>query len=569
MPMRWKTRLTHWRVPRIFSERYQGGSCVCPTPIRIQYSNLSENINVTLRLGILQASDRLLTAATATALLGSVLAFGGAVWWYRPAAVAVTLVLVTMQLLKQALEGRIRVFRSPLTLLWLLVLAIAAVQLGPMPAFVARRIAPASHDIYVYGTMPSLAKADDAAVRLQGPTEIRTPATLDRPATLRWLLGAAICLGVFWSVSHFADRLRRLYLVWGLIAAGFMLEAAFAVVQISGQADGIYGVIGSSHPVGWGPSADELADAPGAAMLRSFDPPATIEKPSAFQSLGWAPRNSFLFGVTPGGSSAFLALGAMALPLSLGIVLHLIAPRGSRESLAWRLGPGGQGSLATLLIVMLVISAFVAGMTAGPWFCIPFAATLCLVGIISSTSPGTRAVSLGLTAVVVASLGLGVALVSAWPVLLGTQPPIAPLSWPSARAVWDQSWAIVRDFPLLGVGFGSFPVIYPYYKSEDLAVNNAMSSVLQSGIEGGVLMYLILAVAGLWCLWRLPSCVTKVGSADRALVSGLVGAVFGFTVWSMMNWTVELPAVAVCASALCGTWNRWLAGATDLFVERV
>jgi hypothetical protein len=377
-----------------------------------------------------------------------------------------------------------------------------------------------------------------------------------------------MCLGVFWTVSHFADRLRRLYLVWGCIAAGFMLNAAFAVVQISGQAEGIYGLIGPSRAVGWGPSADELAEAPGGATLRSLDATPTADKPGGFQSLGWVPRNAFLFGMMPGGSSAFLALGAMALPLSLGIVLHLIAPRGSRESLAWRLGPGGQGSLATLLIVMLVVSAFVAGMTAGPWFSIPFATTLCLVGVLSSTSPGTRGVSLGLTAVVVGSLGLGVTLVSVWPVLLGTQPPINPLSWQSATAVWDESWPIMRDFPLLGVGFGSFPVIYPYYKSGDLAVNNAMSSVLQCAIEGGVFVLLILAVGGLWCLWRIPGCVSKVGSADRALVFGLIGAVIGFAVWSTMNWTVELPAVAVSASALCGTWNRWLAGGTDLFVER-
>jgi hypothetical protein len=93
--------------------------------------------------------------------------------------------------------------------------------------------------------------------------------------------------------------------------------------------------------------------------------------------------------------------------------------------------------------------------------------------------------------------------------------------------------------------------------------------VLQCGIEGGVFVLVILAIGALWCLWRLPACVSKVGSADRALASGLVGAVLGFAVWSTMNWTVELPAVAFSASALCGTWNRWMAGGTDMFVERV
>ena len=72
----------------------------------------------------------------------------------------------------------------------------------------------------------------------------------------------------------------------------------------------------------------------------------------------------------------------------------------------------------------------------------------------------------------------------------------------------------------------------------------------------------------LWCLFRLPGAVRRVGTADRSLVFGLIGAAAGFSLYSAVHWTVELAAVAVAASALGGTWNRWLAGGTDLFVER-
>ena len=67
-----------------------------------------------------------------------------------------------------------------------------------------------------------------------------------------------------------------------------------------------------------------------------------------------------------GGSGGFLALGTLALPLALAIVLHVIAPRGSRESLAYRLKHTGQGGLAVLLVVMLVVSSFLIGLMAGP-----------------------------------------------------------------------------------------------------------------------------------------------------------------------------------------------------------
>jgi hypothetical protein len=35
-----------------------------------------------------------------------------------------------------------------------------------------------------------------------------------------------------------------------------------------------------------------------------------------------------------------------------------------------------------------------------------------------------------------------------------------------------------------------------------------------------------------------------------------------------LHWSIELAAVALAASALAGTWNRWLAGGTDLFIAR-
>ena len=95
-----------------------------------------------------------------------------------------------------------------------------------------------------------------------------------------------------------------------------------------------------------------------------------------------------------------------------------------------------------------------------------------------------------------------------------------------------------------------------------------MSSLLQCCVESGAVGLGILAMAALWCFVRLPACLKRVGPADRTLAYGLIGAALGFSLWSILHWTVELPAVAISASALGGTWNRWLAGGTDLFVER-
>ena len=97
-----------------------------------------------------------------------------------------------------------------------------------------------------------------------------------------------------------------------------------------------------------------------------------------------------------------------------------------------------------------------------------------------------------------------------------------------------------------------------------------MSSLLQWGVEAGAAgLGLILALArALVPASGCPAGLGRVGSVDRSLAHGLIGAALGFSLLAVVHWTVELSAVAISASALGGTWNRWLAGGTDLFVER-
>ncbi len=386
------------------------------------------------------------------------------------------------------------------------------------------------------------------------------------PATLRWLVGAAACLGIFWAVTHFADRIGRLYLVWGSVVAAFVLNAAFALIQIVGHADGLYGCLQPGQAPMWAPSRNDLLEAPGTAICAARASGASADGAPAFERISLIPNRAFLFGTMMGGTGAFLALASLALPLALAIVLHVVSPRGSRESLSYRLKHTGQGGLAVLLLVMLVVSTFLVGLMAGPWFCPPFVLGMAAVGL--PRPAGSRFLSFCLLSLLVASLGLGAALSVAWPNVVGGQPPFATVSGEFTRLMWTESLPLLRDFPLVGTGLGSFATIYPYVKTHDASLNTAMSTLLQCGVESGVAGLSLLFMAALWCLFRLPFCLKRVGAADRTLAYGLLGAALGFSVWSVLHWTVELPAVAISASALGGTCNRWLAGGTDLFVER-
>jgi hypothetical protein len=520
------------------------------------------------RQRILHATDRVLATALVVLVLGSAVCFGGAVWWFRPAAAFMTFLLAGTMLVRLLALGRTSLLKSPLTLLGLLVLAVGIVQLVPLPPLLAQRISPVSRQLYSYGCWPERVQADDPSAVVGEPAPIRSPVSLDRSATLRWLVGAAGCLGIFWVVSHFTDRLRRLYLVWGSVVAAFLLNGALGLVQVAGNSEGLYGYILPGRAAPWMPSLDSLLEAPTTTSLRRLgDSRTTTSVNTTMERIALIPNRPFLFGTMVGGSGAFLALGSLALPLSLAILLHLVSPRGSRENFSSRISHTGHGGLVLLLTIMLVACSFLVGLMAGPWFSLPFGVGLIAVGLPSLVARGSRGSAIGLTIVLVASLGLGAALVATWPKVVGGQPPVAPLSWESTSLLWTESLPLLKQFPVMGTGFGSFPTIHPYFKMHEASSTTAMSSLLQCAVESGIIGLGIVGLAGLWCVCRLARCLKRVGLADRTLAFGLLGAALGFSLWFVVQWTIELPAVAISVSALGGTWNRWLAGGTDLFVE--
>ncbi|MDG3007589.1 O-antigen ligase family protein [Paludisphaera mucosa] len=519
-----------------------------------------------LRMRFLSTFDRSFGWMVAVLVLAAILGFGGTAWWSRPALVAAATALTLMLLVRNLVEGRVTILKSPLGLLGLAALALGVLQVLPLPAGLAGRLSPTARAVYARGALPDLARADDPGATLAEAATIRSPASLDRAATVRRLALAAACLGVFWCASHAVDRLQRLYLIWGAVIAGFLLNTTFALVQISTRTDGLYGycIPGAGAPW-WAPDSNDLLDAPAVAALREL-PAATA--PGSAPSAQLEVVRPFTFGSLPGGVGGFLALGALALPLILALVIHLCSPRGSRESWADRMAGTGRGSLAILLTLLSIPGAFLVGMAAGPWFCVPAALGLAMVGLPALFTPGARVVGLGLSSTLLVALASGVAAQARWDDMTGARPPLEAPDWRGSREVWRDASHIFREFPVVGVGLGAFGAVQPYFKDRDLASNTAMSSLLQWSTEAGLVGLAILGVGALWCLARIPGSLKRLGSMDRFLAHGLIGAALALSLLAAVHWTVELTAVAVSASALGGTWNRWLAGGTDLFVER-
>jgi hypothetical protein len=475
-----------------------------------------------------------------------------------------TALFVACRLASVALEGRVRCLKSPLTILGGLAIALAVGQMLPLPPALASRLSPRSRQLYALGFVPDHITATAPTLDIPEPVAVRTPVSVDRASTLRWIAGALVCLALFWGVSHFTDRLGRLYLIWGSIVAAFCLNTAFALVQVTCRSGGLYGLYEPGAGTSWTPSTYDLFNTPNATVLRSL-PPA---KAGAVGAVVETPDQPFLFGTLMGGPGAYLAFAAIGMPLALGLLLQLMAPRGSRERLASRLGHSGHGGLVVLLVACVMASAVVVGLLAGPLLSMPFAIGLVLVGLPAAWPSGLRWTGLGVTTLMLVCLGSGLLARDVLARMPDAPAPIAVEGLAESARVWEACAGIVRDFPVFGTGLGSFASVYPFYKVQDASRTTALSSLIQWWVESGMFGLVLVAVAGLWIVWRLPGAVRRVGTADRSLVFGLIGAAAAFTLYASVHWTIELAAVALAASALGGACNRWLAGGTDLFVER-
>ena len=519
---------------------------------------------MTLRIRLLMLTDRSLGVVLALLLTGTSLAFGGRVWWASLAISILALFVVLLGSFRVLLQGRMKLFKSPLMFLGILGVGLGAFQVLPLPGALAARLSPASRSVYGVGFLPESAKAIDDTVVLPETPSIRSPISVDRPATLRWLSGAAACLAVFWAAAQYTDRLRHFQIIAGSIITAFFLNTSVAVVQLITRARGLFGFIEPGLGPAWAPTGLDLLAAPGQSVLR-VSGLVKAGHPTLALSV---PEPDFYIGTQIGGPEAYLALGALAMPLALGMTLQLLAPRGSREPLRVRLGQSSEGSLVVLLYGTLLVSALIIGILAGPWLSLPFGLALLIAGLPVIRSTGLGWTALGLTLCSVLMLSAGVALGQVWAQSNLFPSPVSPRSISDSFRVWTDALPITRIFPWFGTGLGTFGTIYPAFKSQDASSNTAMSSLLQWWVEAGFLGIALVGLAALWCLIKLPRAIGRVGTADRSLVFGLIAAAAGFSLYSAAQWTVELTSVALAAGALCGIGNRWLSGGTDLFVER-
>ena len=114
--------------------------------------------------------------------------------------------------------------------------------------------------------------------------------------------------------------------------------------------------------------------------------------------------------------------------------------------------------------------------------------------------------------------------------------------------IWANTLQIIKDFPLLGSGLGTFAQVFPAYRSFHVEgfVSHAENDLLQLVSEVGVLGVALLMVTILFLFWTAFSGIRKLSPEDPRRyigIGGLVG-ILALIFHSMVERNIQVPANA-------------------------
>lgn len=152
---------------------------------------------------------------------------------------------------------------------------------------------------------------------------------------------------------------------------------------------------------------------------------------------------------------------------------------------------------------------------------------------------------------------LAAALLAAW---LGPEPVVSRFRSASADvggrlALWQESIALVRARPLLGAGWGAFPLLYTQVQATelDLAVDHAHNDYLELATEFGIPGGALLVALALGVMLRAVRHARRGRPSPSVYQTmGAAGGIAALGVHSLADFNLRLPANALVFATLLG-----------------
>ncbi len=123
------------------------------------------------------------------------------------------------------------------------------------------------------------------------------------------------------------------------------------------------------------------------------------------------------------------------------------------------------------------------------------------------------------------------------------------------RAVYPRLIEAIRDSPLLGTGYGSFPDVFPLYRDEtisafgrwDKAHNTYLEVMMELGLPAALMLFLATGFLVAICL---RGALTRYRNAHIPLIGFACSVLVG--VHSMADFSLQIPGLAVTYAAVLG-----------------
>ncbi len=243
----------------------------------------------------------------------------------------------------------------------------------------------------------------------------------------------------------------------------------------------------------------------------------------------------------------------MVIPLSIGYLLA----RGADQAIGWR---GWRNRLSSLdgksLLIGFGIIVIILGLlfTASRMGILSLLLSFTLISILFRDPRMGKKVS-G-TSVLIFSLAF------LWAAWIGLDAVISRFfttseDFKTRWMIWINTFQIIKDFPLLGSGLGTFAQIFPMYRSFPILglVTHAENDFLQLASETGLVGIGILFILFIFLLMKAIVGIRSLSSGEprRYIAIGAMVGILGLMLHSLVERNIQVPANAFLYTFLWAT----------------
>lgn len=440
------------------------------------------------------------------------LAFGSVHVWAYTLMELTVLFLITLWLLKMIHQGEVRIPKTPLNISLLIFFLLLLFQLIPLPDGVLKLISPSAFQIHSE-TINSINPTDNT---INYMNVLSLSPYLSKIA----LLKISTYIGVFFLVSNLKQEKSINRLILAIIAVGSF--------------EAIYGL---------------------------------LEFLSGHQYIFWFKKIHYT--TVPTGTyinrNHFAGYLEMVIPLTLGMLIIQLQ-RGqsnlivSGNPINWRNKfrqlTAQWNNMATLLLFTAIIMSVALIMSLSRMAVFSLTASILLFGFLLIIQRNRKK---SMWIVVIIFFG-GIILYGTW---LGMDPIFKRFSAiqtdivsESGRpALWKDTANLIKDYPILGTGIGTYVQTFPKYKTikADVIYDHAHNDYLELISETGFVGFLIIITGiGAFFIMAIKGLTKKSNIHSYGITLGGFVATFAIALHSFTDFNLHIPANALLLSIVLG-----------------